>query len=599
MNRLKRITAAAAAVAVSLSMMSFASATASASAVASGSSSKTESARFDEFLASLPAALTSSDDLSIHLLFNNPQAFGFQQVAPEHSFTSISDLQKAGTSEYDALLGTLKGFDYKKLSESQKVSYLTIEDYLELNKALASYPYLNNDYLSAACSLPSALILFTFQSKEDITDYFHLLQTARETFVKYAQNEQERQDKGVGLPAVTVQSAIDQCNQFINGSTDYLLQFFDEQIDAATFLTAAEKSAFKRQNKSLIENDLVNAYKTLKQELSKIKVKSPDGGLAARPQGQEYYQKLVQAEVGTLDNIEAIRQMLTDGMESYEEKMRQILNDPQKKLLLDEDGNLLTTDKATAEGLISALYEGSKADFPSIGMPKYTLKQVPGPVSASFEEAAFRNPRVDALPSDSQLVLLNGGFDQSDLNVIAHETIPGHMYQYNFTEMLDLPAIRQLIGFEGAAEGWAIYAAGYAADYVPEQYHASAQYAYYDTMRSYCFTALLDIGIHYDGWTRERALQFFQENFSEDITLDYANIWYDVCLQNPGSYLPYAAGPLYFEQLRDGAQAALGSDFDPVQFHQELLKAGNTTFPIYQRQVDQYVADTLESRKAA
>ena len=75
MNRLKRVAAAAAAVALSLSMISFAGAPVGAA--------PDESARFDEFLASLPAALTSSHDLSIHLQFNDPQAFGFQAAVPE------------------------------------------------------------------------------------------------------------------------------------------------------------------------------------------------------------------------------------------------------------------------------------------------------------------------------------------------------------------------------------------------------------------------------------------------------------------------------------------------------------------------------------
>lgn len=591
MNRLKRLIAAAAAVVISLSMMSF--------TTAPGNASQSEAARFDEFLASLPATLTSSDDLSIHLLFNDPQAFGFQAVAPEHSFTSIDDLRKAGTSEYDALLNTLKGFDYNKLSESQQISYETIRDYLELQKALVPYPYLTNDYLGTACSLPSALILFTFQSKDDINDYFHLLQTAKATFVKYAQNEQERQNKGVGLSAVSLKSVMDQCDHFANSSTDYLLQFFDEKIDAASFLTAAEKTDAKRQNKKLIQNDLVSAYKALKRELLKIKVKSPDGGLAGRPQGKEYYQKLVQQKVGTRDSVETIRQLLMNGMKSYDEKMQQLLNAPNNKLLFDRKNNLLTTDKTSAEGLISALYQASKADFPAIGKVKYTVKQVPPSVSAYFEDAAYRNPRVDALPSDAQLVLLNGAFDQSKLNILAHETIPGHMYQYNFTEIMGLPAIRQLISFNGASEGWANYAAEYAVNYVPQQYRASAQYAYCETMKTYCFISLIDIGIHYDGWTREKTLEFFKEYFSQKATLQYSNVWYDVCLQSPGSYLPYAVGTLYFQQMRAEAQKALGNAFNPIEFHQELLKAGNTTFSVYQKQTDNYIAATLAARKTA
>ena len=121
----------------------------------------------------------------------------------------------------------------------------------------------------------------------------------------------------------------------------------------------------------------------------------------------------------------------------------------------------------------------------------------------------------------------------------------------------------------------------------------------YDVLHSFCVNALVDIGVNYDGWTREQALAFFQQYYSKDMTLAESNIWYNYSMKNPGTYLTYSAGHLYFQQMRTKAENALGKDFNPVEFHQEILKAGDTSFPVYQKQVDKYIANKLAARKAA
>ena len=387
MTKLRRFAAAATAVVLSLSMMSFTSAPSSLSE------------QFDEFLDALPSLMMSSQNLGVNTNFNDPEAFGFDKTALlELPYVSSRELYKEGQQEYDALLQALHEFNYNKLTESQQITYDTLEDYLTLHKALIPYAYQDNNYLggflSTQANLPMYLMQFTFNRKEDLDSYFNLLKTAKATFVKYAENEQLRQEKGVGLTAAIMEDTIQQCKNFVNNSTDYLLESFDERIDEVTFLTSAEKTAAKEKNKKLVQNDLVNAYRTLQRELEAITVKTPDGGLANQPDGKAYYQKLVQAKVGTDDSIEDIRLMLSKAMvQNYIAMFRTIWDNKDQERILDENGNVIYTDLSSAEELISYLYEASKADFPEVPMPSYKVEQVPESMSEKLQPRLLPDPK--------------------------------------------------------------------------------------------------------------------------------------------------------------------------------------------------------------
>ncbi|MBC8560269.1 DUF885 domain-containing protein [Fumia xinanensis] len=592
MTKTRRFAAAAAAVALSLSMMSFTSA-------------PSQAERFDEFVDALPSLMMSSQNLGVNSNFNDPAAFGFDETALlTLPYVPSRDLYREGAQEYDALLQALHEFDANKLTGSQQITYDTLEDYLNLNKALVPYAYQNNNYLggylSTQANLPMYLMQFTFNRKADLDSYFNLLQTAKATFVKYAENEQLRQDKGMGLTPAIMEAAIQQCKNFVSNSTDYLLESFDERIDRVAFLTGAEKASAKEKNKKLVQNDLVNAYRTLQRELESITVKTPDGGLAKQPDGRAYYEKLVQQKVGTTDGIEDIRLMLTEAMvKNYIGMFRSIWDNKDAERFTDENGNPVFTELTSAEELIAELYEASKADFPEVPMPNYRVEQVPASMSENYSPASYRTPKVDAAPTDPQVIKLNGAFDQSNYRTVAHESFPGHMYQYTFYQTMDFPAVRSLTEFAGSAEGWANYAEGYAMSYIPEKYRAGTDAMWYSEQYTRCVIGLLDIGIHYDGWSREEALKFLKERLSENMTLEASNAQYDLCLESPGNYLSYYAGGLYFEQMKTEAQEALGDGFDPVEFHRVLLQCGNTSFDVYQAQVQRYIAEAQGQNKAA
>lgn len=90
-----------------------------------------------------------------------------------------------------------------KLSVSQKLTYDILVDSLQRSAYQYDYYYLDNSYLGSFISfqaqLPLLLSEFTFERQNDLDSYFHILETAEETFLKYAEVEKKRQENNSGL----------------------------------------------------------------------------------------------------------------------------------------------------------------------------------------------------------------------------------------------------------------------------------------------------------------------------------------------------------------------------------------------------------------
>jgi prolyl oligopeptidase len=78
--------------------------------------------------------------------------------------------------------------------------------------------------------------------------------------------------------------------------------------------------------------------------------------------------------------------------------------------------------------------------------------------------------------------------------------------------------------------------------------------------------------MHYKGWSRQQAIDFFKANAAKtehDIVNEI-----DRYIGNPGQALAYKVGQLKIQSLRTRAEETLGEDFDIRAFHDELLGAG-------------------------
>ena len=98
----------------------------------------------------------------------------------------------------------------------------------------------------------------------------------------------------------------------------------------------------------------------------------------------------------------------------------------------------------------------------------------------------------------------------------------------------------------------------------------------------------LDLGINYQGWTVEDVKTYMNDKgFNGEAAADV----YNVFVGDPGLYLSYTLSYYLMQGERDRAEEALGSKFDPVEFHKAVLSTGPVMFDVLDERIDEYIKE--------
>ena len=172
-----------------------------------------------------------------------------------------------------------------------------------------------------------------------------------------------------------------------------------------------------------------------------------------------------------------------------------------------------------------------------------------------------------------------------------HEGVPGHLWQgATLLGNNAIPLLHRNIGIPAFGEGWALYAEqladeiGMYADY-PVGRVGMLQARLYRAAR-----IVLDTGLHSKGWSRERAIQYFQDEVGLDPISATSEI--ERYIVWPGQACSYKIGHTEFVRLRDEARAQLGPRFDIKSFHDAVLLQGDMPLEV----LATVVADWTRSR---
>jgi uncharacterized protein (DUF885 family) len=168
-----------------------------------------------------------------------------------------------------------------------------------------------------------------------------------------------------------------------------------------------------------------------------------------------------------------------------------------------------------------------------------------------------------------------------------HEAVPGHHLQIAIAQELDdVPELRKEEGYTAYVEGWGLYAEalGEEMGFYKDPYTKMGQLTY-EMWRS--IRLVVDVGMHWKNWTREQAIQFFEENAGKashdiEVEVDRYIVW-------PGQALAYKIGELKIKELRGYAEKELGKAFDIRQFHDVILGAGALPLNILETRVKNWV----------
>jgi uncharacterized protein (DUF885 family) len=169
-----------------------------------------------------------------------------------------------------------------------------------------------------------------------------------------------------------------------------------------------------------------------------------------------------------------------------------------------------------------------------------------------------------------------------------HEAVPGHHLQLSLAqEMENVPEFRKHTGYSAFVEGWALYgeSLGEELGLYKDPYSKFGQLSY-EMWRA--VRLVVDTGMHSMGWTREQAIQFFQDNTGktdQDITVEVDRyiVW-------PGQALAYKLGQLKIRELRTTAENRLVANFNVRTFHDAVLEQGSVPLNVLEGHMKQWLA---------
>ena len=102
---------------------------------------------------------------------------------------------------------------------------------------------------------------------------------------------------------------------------------------------------------------------------------------------------------------------------------------------------------------------------------------------------------------------------------------------------------------------------------------------------------VVDTGLHDQGWSREQAIRYMQDNSSIAATEIEAEVERYIVV--PGQALGYKIGDLRIQALRRRAEQALGPRFDIRDFHAAILTDGSLPMAVLEAKMERWI----ESRR--
>lgn len=174
-----------------------------------------------------------------------------------------------------------------------------------------------------------------------------------------------------------------------------------------------------------------------------------------------------------------------------------------------------------------------------------------------------------------------------------HEAWPGHLMHIGLmSELVELPAFRRFSAskYTVYVEGWALYCEQLGLELgvytTPHHHYGRLEMEMWRACR-----LVVDTGIHWYGWSRDKAIQYMAERLTLQRGTIAAEI--DRYAALPGQALAYQIGGLKFRALRKRAETRLAENFSHRAFHEAVMTCGGVTLPVLDEIIDIWIDEQL------
>ena len=466
-------------------------------------------------------------------------------------------------------------------------------------------PFSSRGGIQTPENLTNQLPLVTIQDYEDWLARIEKLPIVIDQQIKLAEEGRKR---GIVAPKILMQRVPDQlATQLVDYANESpLFRVFDNLPE--TF-GAADRERLRAEATDIIDKRVLPAYRKLDRYFRQqyLPASRDSVGLSELPNGNAWYEHLARSFTTTRMTPDEIHRLGLEEVKRIRDEMQGII------AAVEFDGDFqeflayLRTDPKFYYDSPEALYDAYLATckridpelvnlFGKLPRMPYGVKPIPDSIAPDTTTAYYTRPAADGSRAGIYWVNLyrpevRPKYEIEVLSV--HEAMPGHHLHIALQqELSDMPNFRRFLGFTAFVEGWGLYSErlGYDIGLYTDPYSRFGQLTY-DMWRA--VRLVVDTGMHYKGWTRQQAIDFFKDNAAKaehDIVNEI-----DRYIGNPGQALAYKIGQLKMLSLRERAENHLGERFDIRAFHDELLGAGALPLDLLELRMDAWLAEQLKA----
>ncbi|MCR0649286.1 DUF885 domain-containing protein [[Clostridium] innocuum] len=559
-----------------------------------------EQKKFDEFMKQEFVESMEQSYPNTHIILENPKDYGVDtsktkvQIDKELNETTMKENKELNEKSAKAF----KEFDRDTLSDEQKETY-DIYSYMldyttEMNDSKFDYMSMPLESMTGMhTQLPTLFSDWTLRNEQDVKDVITLMKSVRpymDSILAYTKKQEEK-----GTLMLDIKSVKEYCEKVVKEDVNSsVLTGLNESIDNLK-LGDDKTKQYKAELKKVFQEYFLPAYSDIIKTMKELdSSKNNTLGLSHMKNGKEYYELLFKQATGTDKSIEDIKKELNSMSRSSLLAVQSVIS--KNKNLYDEyvNGKIKTKYK-DFESMLKDLDKDIKDDFPSVGTLNYRIRPIGEDLASGGVAAYFNIPALDGTtPKQIRVNMLEDALNVQSLetfSTVAHEGIPGHMYQiaYAYKNVKD-PWRNSMASFLGYTEGYATYTELYALKYLDGVSADAVKLQQNMVVYQDCLIALADIGIHYEGWTKEDLSNFLEEN---GLGVSDVSDFYNQLQANPTAFLSYYVGYVQIANLKKDAQEELKDKFNDRDFHEAILKSGAAPFHV----VEENVKDYIESAK--
>jgi len=412
-------------------------------------------------------------------------------------------------------------------------------------------------------------------------------------------------ERGIVAPGIIVENALRLMQVFLVDGPEHPFMVPFSHMPASIGDIARDELMTRARD--ILAEHILPAYRSLERFLSEeYLAAAPDMvGVSAIPGGKDWYENRVRFFTTLPMTPDEVYEM----GEAEVRRIRALMEDTIAETgfagsFSDFIGHLRTSPEfyaTSAEQLLHrAAWIAKQAEgelpklFSRLYRTPFTVRPVPDAIAPNYTGGRYVQPNSDTRKPGMYWVNTFNLPSRSLYNLTAltlHEAVPGHHLQIALArELGDIPAFRNDYYISAFGEGWGLYA-----EYLGEEmgmyetpYDWFGRYTY--EMWRAC-RLVVDVGMHYKGWSRDEARVFLRDNTA--LSEHEVETEIDRYIGWPGQALSYKIGELTIKRLRSDAETELGDRFDIREFHEAVLENGAIPLDQLEQQVRQYILGKL------